>query len=471
MASAAPSKNIDVLALADRPHWAVLRLAAPTVVAMVLQSLVNEIDVIFFKELPGCEGSYAQAALSPSLIMVWLFGGSLSAIGVGTQAHTARRYAEKNFEGAGAVLANTMWFCLVAGLCTMAIGSVSIHFLLSRMIKVPETLAIAESYSRFRLLGIISMSMTIGVKSFFDGIGKTSIHFWASLVMNVFNVLFCYMFIFGKLGAPHMGAPGAGVGALTATWIGLAIVLYFAWGERKTYKVFRRSNLSRKLIWDLVKLSAPAAAATILMMAGFGVFVSFAGKLDSGLPRDACGGAAVNGAATTNIIALMKLTFTACIGFGTATATLVGQSMGKKRPELATRFGWASVRVGLVIFGFIGFVEGVLSTKGIIAFITEAPAVQEAMYRPLQIMGVVTPIIAIAMILSEALFGAGSTKFVAGAQGLLVFGVLIPVAYVLSLQVGLGLPGMWIAAATYAVGAAITMSTKFAGGSWKKIEL
>src|SRR5262245_38183001 len=75
-------------------NWTVLRLALPTVVAMLAQSAVNEIDIVFLARLPNPEGSNAQAALLPSLIILWLFGGSLSAISVGTQALTARRFAE-----------------------------------------------------------------------------------------------------------------------------------------------------------------------------------------------------------------------------------------------------------------------------------------------------------------------------------------------------------------------------------------
>lgn len=476
MASASPiKKSLDLDALERSPHWAVLKLAAPTVFAMLLQSAVNEIDVVFFKELTGCDATTAQAALSPSLIMVWLFGGSLSAISVGTQALTGRRDAERNHEAAGAVLANAAWFCLIAGLGMMLLGSLTIRPLLSSMIKVPAVLEVAEAYSRWRLFGIISMAMTIGVKAFLDGIGKTYVHFIASLIMNVFNVLFCYTFIFGKFGAPRMGAPGAGLGAFASTWIGLFIVLYFAFREQKTYRPFRWSNISRSLTWTLVKLSLPAAIATIVMMGGFGVFVGFAGKLDAGahLGSADCGvsGQAINGAATTNIIALMKLTFTACLAFGTATATLVSQSLGDKSPDKATKFGWASVRVGLVIFGIVGLCEGILFPNQIIRFITDSPEVQVAMLGPLRMMGIVTPIIAVAMILSEALFGAGNTIFVAIAQFILVFLVLIPIAWLLSLKLGIGLLGMWIAAAIYGIAAAITMSVQFARGRWKSITL
>ena len=83
-------------------YGAILRLALPTVVAMLSQSIVNEIDVVFFSHLPCPESSNGQAALLPSLILVWLFGGSLSALSVGTQAIVARRYAEGDRPAAGA---------------------------------------------------------------------------------------------------------------------------------------------------------------------------------------------------------------------------------------------------------------------------------------------------------------------------------------------------------------------------------
>ena len=476
MAQASPQAHaLDVVGLAESPHRSILRLAAPTVFAMLLQSAVNEIDVVFFSRLPCPEASNAQAALLPSLIMVWLFGGSLSAISVGTQAHTARRHAEKDYDAAGAVLANSALFCLIAGVLFSLLGGATIHWLLSRMIKKPEVLEIAYDYSRWRLLGIVSMAMTIGVKSFFDGIGKTYVHLVASVVMNVFNVLFCWIFIFGHFGAPRMGAAGAGLGAFLSTWIGLFIVLYFAWRERDAYRPFRRSNLSFQLTGDLVKLSLPAAFATIAMMGGFGVFTSFAGQLDDQVGRmvnSLCGGyEAVNGAATTNIVALMKLTFTACLAFGTATATLVGQSLGSKRDDLATKFGWASVKLGLVIFGVVGLAEGVLFTRPIVGFLTHSPLVGEAMIMPLRVMGVVTPLVAVAMILSEALFGAGATKFVAAAQFVLVFFGLVPLAWFLSLKLDFGLVGMWLAAALYAILASATMSLKFRSGSWKSIRI
>lgn len=448
----------------------ILKLAIPTVFAMLLQSVVNEVDVVFFSRLPDKhEASNAQAALFPALVIVWLFGGSLGAISVGTQALTARRYAERKPEAAGAVLANAVWFTLIGGVVLSVVGHFAIPALLRTMIHAPEVLAIATSYSQWRLLGFLSMASTQAIKGFFDGIGKTTYHFVASLVMNVLNVLFCWMFLFGHFGAPVMGAPGAGLAAFASTWVGFFIMLAYAWSHRHEFRPVRMSNLSRSLIWDMLKLSVPAAAATILMMFGFGLFSKIVGSLDADASN--VSGEAVNGAATTDIIEVLKLTFTACIAFGTATATLVSQSMGRKKPEEASAYAWSSVRLGLVLFGVVGLCEGVFFRRGLIEFISQSPAVRDAMMRPMLMMGLVTPLISVALILSEALFGAGSTKFVAAAQGVLVFGWLVPGAYLLGVKAEWGLVGIFTSACVYAALASVTMTLKFRAGGWKQIRI
>jgi MATE family multidrug resistance protein len=473
MATVTADVNLELIS--GPPYRTILRLAMPTVIAMLSQSLVNEIDVVFFSHLPHPEDSNAQAALLPSLLLVWLFGGSLSAISVGTQAFTARRYAERRYDAAGAVLANAAFFCIAGGIGLSILGFVTIGPLLHILLPVPEAHDIALSYSHWRLLGVVSMGMTMAVKAFFDGIGKTWVHLVSALIMNVINVLLCWLFIFGNptVGIHAMGAPGAGFAAFVSTWVGLGIMVYYAARERTKYQPLRWSNISRSLTWDILKLSIPAALATIVMMLGFGLFTKVAGRLDAVDALLSTNGQheAVNGAATTDIVALLKLTFTACLAFGTATATLVAQSLAAKQPEQASRFGWASVRLGLVLFGFVGLIEGVIFPREIVHFISDSDAVREAALMPMRMMAWVTPIIAVAMILSEALFGAGNTKFVAAAQFCLVFFLLVPLAWVLGVTTDHGLTGMWVGAVAYSIAACIVMTAKFHGGAWKSIKL
>ena len=184
------------------------------------------------------------------------------------------------------------------------------------------------------------------------------------------------------------------------------------------------------------------------------------------------GGAAepVNGAATTVIIGVMKLTFSGCLAFGTSTATLVSQSLGEGKPERAELFGWTSVKLGLLFFGILGLVELVFA-RPILGFMTQSALVQEHALIPMRIMGVCTPIVAVGMIVVEALFGAGNSRYVMIVQTLLHFGILVPFAYVLGVVFHLGLPGIWLSALAYATALAVVMCRKFRSGDWKSINL
>jgi multidrug resistance protein, MATE family len=459
----------------------ILKLALPTVFAMLTQSAVNEVDIIFFSHLPCPESSTAQAALLPSLILLWMFGGSLSAISVGTQAIAARRFAEGKSIDAGAVLVNS-WVCsLLASIVFTGIGYLVMPFALNALIRVPEVREAAQGYLNWRLLGITSMAVTFSFKAFFDGIGKTHVHMVASVLMNVINVVLCIVLIFGYWGAPRMGMAGAGLAGAASSWVGLLIMV--AWAMRSHYRInFRPFDLARvvrSLAKDILRLSVPSAVATVAVMSGFALFSGIVSHLDSvshavAVVSAACPGGraeAVNGAATMMIVGILKLTFTACLAFGTSTATLVSQSLGAGQPDKAERFGWVSVRLGLLIFGAVGLLEGVLLTKPLLHLVTQSPAVFEAALVPMRMMGLCTPLIAVGMILTQALFGAGNTRFVMLVELVLHFFCLVPLAWLFGITLNLGLPGIWASAAVYVLLLTGVMVWKFRRGDWKTISI
>lgn len=462
------------------PYRVVLKLAAPTVLAMLTQSVVNEVDIVFFSWLPCPESSNAQAALLPSLILLWMFGGSLSAISVGTQAIAARRFAQQKNADAGAVLVNSWFFSLTAGAVFTLIGYLSLPYVLRVLIKVPEVREAATAYLHWRLLGIVSMAMTFSFKAFFDGIGKTHVHMVSAIVMNALNIVLCLIFIFGRFGAPRMGIAGAGLAGFVSTWVGLLIMIAYALKpEYRIFSPFALRKLSKTLTGDVLRLSVPSAIATIAVMSGFALFAMIVSKLDaiSGVAQvvnPACPGGraeAVNGAATTVIVGVLKLTFTACLAFGTSTATLVSQSLGAGKPDKASHFGWVSVRLGLLIFGVVGLLEGVIFPQQILDFVSNSPPVIEAALTPMRVMGICTPAIAVGMILTQALFGAGNTRFVMIVELILHFMCLVPLAWILGITLGFGLIGIWSAAVTYVVLLTAVMVWKFSSGDWKAIKI
>lgn len=478
---APPSAGASNAVTSGPASRAILRLALPTVAAMLTQSVVNEIDIVFFARLPCPESSNAQAALLPSLIVLWLFGGSLSAISVGTQAFTGRRFAERRYEDVGAVLLNAAAFAAVAGVVFSALGYVAMPHILGAIIKVPAARAAAESYLGYRLLGIASMATTFAFKAFFDGIGKTHVHLISAVVMNALNIALCAIFIFGNsvLGAPRMGIAGAGLAGVVSTYVGLAIMIAYALhpAYRAKFRPLDWKRLDRRLTWSILKLSIPSAVATIAVMTGFALFAMIASKLDqlrpSGVASALCPGSAgepVNGAATTVIVGVLKLTFTACLAFGTSTATLVAQSLGEKKPDKAEGFGWTSVRLGLCIFGVVGLLEAIFA-KQVLGFASHSELVQHAALMPMRVMGLCTPFIATGMILTQALFGAGNTRFVMIVELILHFTCLVPLAWVFGVTLEYGLIGIWAAAVLYAFLLAVIMMVKFRSGDWKRIAL
>ncbi len=475
-----PTVSAKALVTTGSPVRVILKLALPTVFAMLTQSAVNEVDIIFFSRLPCPESSTAQAALLPSLILLWMFGGSLSAISVGTQAICARRFAEGKSADAGSVLVNS-WVCsLLAGILFTVAGYLVMPFALNALIRVPEVRVAALGYLKWRLLGITSMAATFSFKAFFDGIGKTHVHMVASVVMNVINVLLCLALIFGAFGAPRMGMTGAGLAGAASSWVGLAIMV--AWAAlphyAKHFRPFDVTRVMRGLMTDILRLSVPSAVATVAVMSGFALFSGIVSHLDSvshaTVLDSACPGGraeAVNGAATALIVGILKLTFTACLAFGTSTATLVSQSLGAGKPEKANEFGWVSVRLGLVIFGVVGLLEGVLFTKPLLHFVTQSPAVYETALVPMRMMGLCTPLIAVGMILTQALFGAGNTRFVMLVELVLHFFCLVPLAWIFGITLNLGLPGIWASAAIYVLLLTATMVWKFRRGDWQTISI
>lgn len=463
------------------PTRRILKLAIPTVLAMLTQSIVNEVDIVFLARLGCPEASIAQSALLPSLVVLWLFGGSLSAISVGTQAFTGRRFAERRDEDAGAVLANAAVFALFAGLFFSVVGYLLMPYVLGPLIKVPEARAAAASYLKWRFLGVTSMATTFAFKAFFDGIGKTHVHLVSAVVMNILNVVLCVIFIFGNatLGAPRMGIAGAGLAGFASTYVGLAIMIGYALhpNYRHRFRPFSAKKLSKSLTLDIVKLSYPSAIATIAVTTGLALFVGIAQRLDvifpAGVASPACPGGSgepINGAATTAVAGVLKLIFTACLAFGTSTATLVSQSLGEKDGDKAARFGWTSVRLGALIFGGTGILLAIFAPQ-VLAVVTKSEVVQQAALGPMRLMGVVTPFIAVGMILTQALFGAGNTRFVMVAELLLHFGVFVPLAWVFGITLKMGLIGIWWAGVVYALLLAAVMILKFRSGDWKKIRL
>ncbi len=447
----------------------ILRLAAPVIVAMLTQTGVNIVDTYFVGRLPPAVATDGQFALTPSLMFLWAIGGFLSAIAVGTQATTARRYGEGRYLDAGAVLPNAAVIALVGGVLGSVLGWVSIPALFRFLSDNPNVVALGTSYARWRFVGVASMVAIAAYKAFYDGVGRTHLHLVAAVAMNIVNALLCWLLIFGHWGLPAMGVSGAGLGACISSWIGFGVMVLFSLrpADREKYQFYRAGVLSSRVMKQLLRLSVPGGVATMAVMTGFLLFTKVVGRIDDEAIRHGAA-ASYNGAATTIIIEVLSATFVSCMAFGTATATLVGQSMGRGDPDLAARYAWTSVKLGVLIFGAVGALMFFFPGQVLGAFSHQSAVVAAGMV-PMRTMAAMGPVIATAMILTQALFGAGETRYVMVVELSLHFGCLVPLAWLFGMTLDLGLVGVWTAVAIYAVALAGLMTARFALGGWKKL--
>jgi putative MATE family efflux protein len=454
----------------------ILYLAIPAQLALLTQTGVNLVDTYFIGLLGEPERSDGQAMLSFALALLWAIGGFLSAISVGTQAMVARREGRRDPQASGLVLANALVLAGASSAIATVIAWKAVPFIFSLASHDPAYIRIGTAYARWRFVGLSSMVTTAAYKAFFDGTGRTYVHFVAAVVMNIVNVALCWLLIFGHLGLPHMGVEGAGVAGCVSSWVGLLVMI--AWSFRRTerlrFRAYRRRVLTPIAMWQLAKLSVPSGVATTVVMTGFILFIRIVAIFDE-QARNAATTAlsaheSINGAATTIIINVLSLTFFSCMAFGVATATLVSRSLGARDPSAAERYAWSSVKLGVMMFAVVGALEIAFPGK-CIAFFNDSQAVVDAGRSSMRLMGACGPLIAAGMILTQALFGAGNPRFVMQVELMLHFCVLLPVAYLMGVILNHGLIGVWSAAAVYVALLTLIMALKFKSGSWKTISI
>ncbi|MDP6943787.1 MAG: MATE family efflux transporter [Myxococcota bacterium] len=495
-----------------RPFWRLdreltgrlLTLAYPVVLAMLTQTAINLLDTIMVGRLPKQYSIAGQSAIGYSLILLWSVGGFLSAFVVGTQAITARRFGEGNKEGAGRTLTNSLVITVTTSiLCALGAYMAIVHvfpFFNSNQ----DVLRLGIPYAQWRMLGIFPMVVTVSFKGFFDGIGFTKAHMVAAITMNICNVVLNYVFIFGAGPIAPMYVEGAGLASSMSSMVGLLMMIGFAMmGRYRThFRYFTKGRLSLPIMWDITRLSVPSGLATVFVMAGFALFLKIVGVLDERSVSDAIamsgswsegqlpawtalqgylgvGDLHLNAlqarppiyvAATKVIIDIMSISFMTCIAFGTATATLVGQSMGAGRPDLAERYGWESVRVGAYIMGTLGLFA-IFIPDTLFGVFSRDLEVIDAGRTSLRMMGGIEALIAVALILAQALYGAGNSKYVMVVEMVLHMTCLVPLAYILGIVLDQGLIGVWASAVVYIVLMSAVMARKFASGDWKHIKL
>lgn len=437
----------------------ILKLALPVIAGLSTQMILSLVDTAMVGRLPDPE--YTLAAMGLGLLATWAVVSICSSLSTGTHILVARRYGEKNYAGISAVLFNSFVLTVTIGTLMAIIGWVTADWISGFLSKDDKVADYAAQYMIWRYLGLPFFMITVSFRGFFFGTGNTKIFMFSAIMINLLNILFNYMFIYGKLGAPEMGIAGASLGSSLATVfdsIYYFIVFLGFRNYREKYHFSKSLKIVPEIIKRILKLSVPVSFQNVFILIGFLSFVAITGLL--GINQQA---------ATQAIISTLFLSFLPSNGFGIAAQTLVGNELGMDNITGAKTFGYETAKLA-TIYTLILSTIFIFFPEVLLHITTEKDSVINAAIPAIKFAGFAQIFFGAGIVFAYGLQSTGKTTFVMIVEVITNLLILVPMSYFLGIYMGYGLPGAWSALILYTTIYMVVMFLKFHNGKWHSMK-
>jgi multidrug resistance protein, MATE family len=248
---------------------------------------------------------------------------------------------------------------------------------------------------------------------------------------NLVNAAGNWIFVFGNLGAPRMGAEGAGWSTCASRVYMLAAMAFIVWlRDPKALLVSWRPDWRR--IGRLFRLGLPAAGQIGLEMSVFATVTVLIGKLSA----DMLAGHQI-------ALTVASTTFMMPLGISSAAAVRVGHAIGRRDPEGASRSGWTALAFGASAMSVAALV--LLSFPHAIArLFTPQVAIIAAAVPLLRVAAFFQLFDGLQITATGALRGAGDTRtpMLCHLAGYWILG--LPLGTFLCFRESLGAVGLWM---------------------------
>ncbi|MEN6369061.1 MAG: MATE family efflux transporter [Thermotogota bacterium] len=445
------------LALHRGPARRVLALATPVVLGSLSFTLLSVVDTAMLGRL----GAAPLAASGVAGVLTFAILYALGGMSIGVQALVARRFGEEQFSQCGEVLRSGLTVSLLFGIPLVVAAPWIARLAAPLLSPDPDVARLGAIYAHQRLYGSAFSFFSWVYAAFFAGIGRTRHQLVNSILVTAANVVLDYLLIFGRGGFPALGVAGAAIATNIALGIGVLyyVVITLLPSYRRTYAPYRGGRLVGRWIPPLFRLSLPVHAQRILSHGSWFAFFLITSRIGT-----------LELAATNVIRSIYSLSIMFAVGMGTASAALVGQSLGAQRPDDAERLGWEAAKLSAYLMVAIGILFLAIP-QWIFRIYTSDPGVIAVGRTPLFYLGLVQGLAGIALVLSQTLQSAGNTRFVLAVELIICLGIYLPVAFFLGLRSKLGLVGAWTAEYVYWLSLAVVMVAKFRRGTWKTIRI
>lgn len=419
-----------------------LKLSWPVVLARLGIMVMGLSDAIVVGRYSAVELGYHALGWAPTSVIVTMVVGLLT----GVQVMTARRIGEGRRDLAGAVLRRGLsygfWIGLVSMAVTVVAGPPFLH-----AIGLEKDLA--DGASRVMIIFAFSLpgyAFSVAASFWLEGLGRpgpAAVMMWLA---NAVNLALLLLLVPGNFGLPALGAVGGGWATTGArTFLALAVIGYIlAMKDARALGVFDKPERDRAAEREQRRIGYGAGASNFFEVAAFASMNIFAGWM---------GGLAV--AAWAVVLNVAALVFMVPLGLATGTAVLVGRAYG------------ARDSAGVVRGGLIGF--AVTAAFGLVISLAIWPAVglitQAYTSDPVVIAMATTALVlsclfflvdALQVVIAQALRARGDVWPPTFTHLVSYVVVMMPLAWWLSIPMGLGLNGIvWAVIAASVISAAL----------------
>ena len=373
-----------------------LNIAWPSTVEGALTAIIGSVDTM----MVGTLGAAAIAAVGltgqPRMIM-YVFAQAMC---VGTTALCARRKGAGDQKSANQCLNQSLAIVTVMGILMTLLGYFGAEWLMKLGGANEETMALSVAYFRILSFSFLPNCWNMCICAAMRAIGKTRITMVTNMTANLVNVVLNYILINGKLGFPAMGVRGAAIatvcGIIVATCISISVIL-----RKHGFYHLALPRFDRVTLGGLTKVGGSSMTESVCLRLGFLILA----RLIAGIGTNAF-------AAYQIVMQVTSLSFTLGDGVATGGTSLVGQSLGAKRKDLAMAHANTAYRIGLFVSFGLMLIIFIFRRQIALLFTTDETI----------ILGVTASLYVVIcamawqngrVILSGALRGAGDVKFVA----------------------------------------------------------
>jgi len=334
--------NISTLRTEFRPT---LRLAIPLVLAELGWMSMAIVDTMMVGRLPNSAAAISAVSLGGILVHTLAFFGGGLLIGLDTLVSQA--FGAGLREDCHRSLVHGIYLSLA--LTPLLMAPAWFFAPLLRALNIPpDILALTIPYSKALAWGTLPLLLYFAVRRSMQGMNMVGPIAFALITANIINAFGNWILIYGKLGAPAMGAVGSGWSTAWARiYLAAVLVAYLLWYDSKHRTDLLRTPIQPDLqrIRRLIALGFPAAMQISLEIGVFALVTALIGRL---------GATALAG----HQIALntVSLTYMVPLGVSSAAAVRVGQAIGRKDPTGAANAGGSAIFYGAAFMTLAGLV-------------------------------------------------------------------------------------------------------------------